>query len=379
MRKLSLKLGTKILLATLIVSLVPVITITALNVRSSQKELGDLVRQDFTNMIGFVWQIMESQVALVNQAEIGREVVWILEAREQEKNFIIKEDDASVAQWHAAMDRIRTSSVYVGDVPASLERYEVIFDKFTKGKLADLGELTRAGEDLESQVRKWVKVVKTLEYQEAIKTRVMGPAGSDGTRDLSKGIRIGETGFLFFMKPDLTLVGHPVLEGKGLGDKDLAGEISRLKDGWLSYSENDRARLAFFKYFEPWDWIVAIDVPRDEVIDVSGIIKTGMTVAGVFAVLVSIVAVLLSRSLSGPIRRIVGGLTDGVDHVALASGEVAHAGRLLAEGSSGQAAALEETSSSLEEMAAMTRRNAENAHRGGHAHERGQPGPVQGE
>ena len=88
-----------------------------------------------------------------------------------------------------------------------------------------------------------------------------------------------------------------------------------------------------------------------------------MTVAVVIAVLVSIVAVLLSRSLSRPIRKIVGGLTDGVDHVALAAGEVAHAGRLLAEGASSQAASLEETSSSLEEMASMTRRNAENAHR----------------
>ena len=270
MKQSSLKLGTKILLATLIVSLVPVIVITALNVRSAQKELGELVRQDFTNMIGFVWQIMDSQVALVNQAEIGREVVWILEAKEQEKNFIIKEDEASIAQWHAAMDRIKQSSVYVGDVPASMERYEAVFDKFTKGKLADLNELTRAGEDLESQVRKWVKVVKTREYQEAIKAKVMGPARPDGTRDLSRGIKVGETGYLFFMKPDMTLVGHPALENKGLRDWIVAGEIARAKDGWLSYSENGRIRLAFFKYFEPWDWIVAIDVPRDEVMDVSG-------------------------------------------------------------------------------------------------------------
>lgn len=359
--KLNLKLGAKIVLETLIVSLIPVFIITALNVRSSQKELGNLVRQDFTNMIGFVWQIMEAHVALVNQAEIGQEVVWILEAREQEKNFIIKEDEASIGKWHAVMDQIKKSSVYVGDVPASLEYYESVFDKFTKGKLADLGELTRAGEALETQVRTWVKIVKTAEYQNAIKAELMGPLLPDGTRDLSKGVKIGETGFVFFIKPDKTLTGHPRLEGKGLDDGNLAGEIARLKNGWLAYTEKGRAKLAFFKYFEPWDWIVVIDAVQDEVMSVSGIIKTGLTVAAIFAVLVSIVAVLFSRSLSNPIKKIVNGLTNGVNHVAAASEEVSNTGRLLAEGASAQAASLEETSSSLEEMAAMTRRNADNA------------------
>jgi methyl-accepting chemotaxis protein len=47
--------------------------------------------------------------------------------------------------------------------------------------------------------------------------------------------------------------------------------------------------------------------------------------------------------------------------VSAASGQVSDVSRELADGSSKQAAAVEETSSSLEEMAAMTAQNAENA------------------
>jgi methyl-accepting chemotaxis protein len=47
--------------------------------------------------------------------------------------------------------------------------------------------------------------------------------------------------------------------------------------------------------------------------------------------------------------------------VAEASGEISNAGQSLASGASQQAAAIEETSSSLEEMSAMTKQSAENA------------------
>ena len=60
-------------------------------------------------------------------------------------------------------------------------------------------------------------------------------------------------------------------------------------------------------------------------------------------------------------KKVIGGLTDGSDQVAAASGQVSSASQSLAEGSTEQAAGLEETSSSLEEMASMTKQNADNA------------------
>jgi len=72
-------------------------------------------------------------------------------------------------------------------------------------------------------------------------------------------------------------------------------------------------------------------------------------------------AILITISITRPIRRIIEGLNEGSEQVASASHQVASASQSLAEGSSEQAASIEETSSSLEEMSSMTKRNADHA------------------
>ncbi len=72
-------------------------------------------------------------------------------------------------------------------------------------------------------------------------------------------------------------------------------------------------------------------------------------------------SLLLVRSITGPVRNAVMGLTEIAEQVNAASAQVSSAGKELSEGASSQAAAIEQTSSSLEEMASMTRQNAENA------------------
>lgn len=65
--------------------------------------------------------------------------------------------------------------------------------------------------------------------------------------------------------------------------------------------------------------------------------------------------------ITRPINRAIAGLGEGSDHVVAASTEVASSSQALAEGASRQASAVEQTSSSLEEMSSMTTQNAENA------------------
>lgn len=88
----------------------------------------------------------------------------------------------------------------------------------------------------------------------------------------------------------------------------------------------------------------------------------GVLVVGLLAVTVSLmVALMISKSITNPIKRITEGMGVGADQVASASGQVSSSSQSLAEGSSEQAAAIEETSASLEEMSAMTSQNADNA------------------
>ncbi|MFZ0929683.1 MAG: methyl-accepting chemotaxis protein [Syntrophobacteraceae bacterium] len=75
----------------------------------------------------------------------------------------------------------------------------------------------------------------------------------------------------------------------------------------------------------------------------------------------SVLSLILVRSITRPVRKAVIGLTEIAEQVNAASGQLADAGKELSDGSASQAAAIEQTSSSLEEMASMTRQNAQNS------------------
>jgi methyl-accepting chemotaxis protein len=81
----------------------------------------------------------------------------------------------------------------------------------------------------------------------------------------------------------------------------------------------------------------------------------------VVAVLTSIAGVWFARTISRPIVRAIGGIRGSCEHIEAAAAQVSDASRALAEGTTEQASALEETGASLEEMAGMTSGNAENA------------------
>jgi methyl-accepting chemotaxis protein len=85
-------------------------------------------------------------------------------------------------------------------------------------------------------------------------------------------------------------------------------------------------------------------------------------ILGIAAVVLgSLIAFLITRSITGPIKHVVSGLRETSNQVAAASSEVTSSSQTLAEGTSEQAASLEETSASLEEITSMTRQNADNA------------------
>ena len=82
------------------------------------------------------------------------------------------------------------------------------------------------------------------------------------------------------------------------------------------------------------------------------------------AAFLTIVGLLIIRSINRPLKEAISGLTQCGEQVMAASSQVSFGSRSVAEGASEQAASIEETSSSLEEMSSMTKQNAEH---GGHA------------
>jgi len=74
-----------------------------------------------------------------------------------------------------------------------------------------------------------------------------------------------------------------------------------------------------------------------------------------------VVAFFIIRSITGPLKKVISGLTEASTQLDSASREISSSSQSLAEGSSEQASSLEETSASMEEMASVTKQNAGNA------------------
>jgi methyl-accepting chemotaxis protein len=109
-------------------------------------------------------------------------------------------------------------------------------------------------------------------------------------------------------------------------------------------------------------WAVLASIPSEKITESARSLMYATILIGVVSLAVLITVVfLVTRSITGPIRKIISDLMNGSEQVSSASGQVSAASQSLAEGATEQAAGLEETSSSLEEMSSMTRQNAENA------------------
>lgn len=72
-------------------------------------------------------------------------------------------------------------------------------------------------------------------------------------------------------------------------------------------------------------------------------------------------ALVITRSITGPISQVIGSLTAGSEQVKVGSDHVSQSSQLLASGTSEQASSLEESSASLAEMSTVTRQNAASA------------------
>ncbi|MBT3202027.1 MAG: hypothetical protein HN350_19165 [Phycisphaerales bacterium] len=231
--------------------------------------------------------------------------------------------------------------------------------------------------------------------------------------DTIGALRYGPEGKDYFWINDLhpKMVMHPYkpqLNGKDLSDsadpngKKLFVEMAKVckKDGqgfveyaWPKYgSDKAEPKISYVKLFEKWGWVIGTGVyvddlqvalaarqaemdkqtqaARDQIIEAKDnvgkniqatiIWLAGITVAALFAVVIA-AYIVTQRSVVRPITRIINGLKAGAEQTASVSGEVSASSQSLAQGASEQAASIEETTASIEEMSSMTKQNAINA------------------
>lgn len=154
--------------------------------------------------------------------------------------------------------------------------------------------------------------------------------------------------------------GYALLKAVHSGQEDAAALVA-LGD---ADEKLDTAGAAMFAEIARIDQGIddEVNAANEQVVETAGSAKMLSVIMVVVGVLLAIgLAVVITRSITGPLGRVIAGLAVGAEQVTAASGQVSQASQQLAAGASEQASSLEETSSSLEEMASMTRQNAANS------------------
>ncbi len=142
-----------------------------------------------------------------------------------------------------------------------------------------------------------------------------------------------------------------VVAGKQARDKILAERINKVAPEFTAAI--GRVKTSVHEFQTELEARTRAEQRRNELV-VFSITAVGIVVGIVFAW-------VITRSVNERITAVAGRLASESDKAVISAAQVAEASQAMAGGATQQAASLQETSSSLHEMASMTTRNSENA------------------
>jgi two-component system NtrC family sensor kinase len=140
--------------------------------------------------------------------------------------------------------------------------------------------------------------------------------------DRIKSKKVGETGYIYCLARDGTLTIHPDAEGENiLAAKDNDGrafvaEMVAKKNGWIRYpwrqkgETRARMKIVRYRYFAPWDWIVAVGSYEDEFYQQANALKWHIALHVLLLPLIiglvaAIMLFLAAKVLTEPLQRMM--------------------------------------------------------------------------
>lgn len=202
-----------------------------------------------------------------------------------------------------------------------------------------------------------------------------------------RSVKVGETGSVLLLNASGTNAGKWLLAPGGRDNgkvaieaKDADGRayVKALVDGALQLNGNASGDARFrpvaggpehvvrYRYFKPWDWVIAVTVPEDEMLAatlrIDGLARWAMwTLAALVlgtVVLSMLVWRVTARRLTGRVRPLVRQLVEAASQVTVAARALAEASEHLSDGAAEQATSSHAASGSLARVADLTKRNA---------------------
>lgn len=122
-----------------------------------------------------------------------------------------------------------------------------------------------------------------------------------------KNIVVGETGYVTVMDPNGVFIIHPQLQGKSALDLGYswAQEVLQKKNGSIFYDFNGQQKIAYYNYYEPWNWYITIGGNVSELYNTTQKLFRGLLLACLIIVAISaILAYILSSSFFHPVNEL---------------------------------------------------------------------------
>ncbi|MEE4253808.1 MAG: cache domain-containing protein [Desulfuromusa sp.] len=137
-----------------------------------------------------------------------------------------------------------------------------------------------------------------------------------------KSKKVGKTGYVYCMSSDGMMTIHPDAEGQNLlAEQDTTGhkfiaEMVEKKDGWIRYpwlnkgDKKARMKIVRYRYFAPWDWIIAVGSYEDEFYQAANQLKWRIAwyvllLPLLIGVIATIMLFLASKVMTDPIHKMI--------------------------------------------------------------------------
>lgn len=120
-----------------------------------------------------------------------------------------------------------------------------------------------------------------------------------------KNITVGETGYVAVMDPNGTFIIHPQRQGQSALVFPWAQEILQKKNGSITYDFNGRQKIAYYTYYEPWNWYIVTGSYESEIYNTTRELFKGLLLVCLIVILISAgLAYVMSSSFFRPINEL---------------------------------------------------------------------------
>jgi methyl-accepting chemotaxis protein len=126
-------------------------------------------------------------------------------------------------------------------------------------------------------------------------------------RDTLNEVRVAGKGFAFAFngKGEILQSNDPAFTGKNLKEYSFGESFLGEKDGLISYEVNGKPKTSLIRYFEPWDWYIAVGVDDNDMLHGMEVqMRNAMLIGAVAAVALAVLlSLFFGTTMSKPLRR----------------------------------------------------------------------------